>query len=116
MHHRALCLDSEHGSLCIACGMREARSRVYGSCSVVRCMIVAGGPLVHSDRRLPARSSSSRNLLQTARTPPPLPSLPLSHLVCANAAAHSPHPAAACCTGRFQRRLEEPALRRAMPT
>ncbi len=95
-HNRAPCLDATHGSLFIAWGMREARPRTYGSRHRVRCAIVAGGPPVHSDRRLPARSSSSRNLLQTARTPPPLPSLPLSHLVCASPAARSPHPAAAC--------------------
>jgi hypothetical protein len=79
----------------------STRAPVLHAAHAVRCAIVAGGPPAHSHRRLPARSSSSRSLLQTARTPPPLPSLLLSLLACANRATRSPHPAAACAPLSF---------------
>ncbi len=67
----------------------RAHSTQYARCTISHlwytpwCTLhaVAGGPPALSYRRLPARSSSSRNLLQTARTPPPPPpSLPFFRL------------------------------------
>jgi hypothetical protein len=76
--------------------LRHARGTIAHLWFTPLCtlLVVAGGSPLRS-RRLPAKSSSSRSLLETARTPPPLPSLPLSRLACANPATRSPHPAAA---------------------